>query len=262
MDILSAILLGLIQGLTEFLPVSSSGHLVLSQHLLGFHGPNLAFDVLVHLATLFAVVLYFRKDILSIFSSALARSDDNIDGRRWLLMIAIGTVPTAIIGFTFREQFEAIFATPKLTAVMLWVTAIILIASDRVRVKVNSSRSRLTVPRAIMVGIVQGLAIIPGISRSGSTISMGLFSGLNPQIAARFSFLLSVPAIMGATILEFGEIVNIGAQDYLPYSLAALTAFYSGYLAIDILMKMVIKRKLWKFSIYLFVVGLLGLLLT
>lgn len=259
MDLLSAILLGLVQGLTEFLPVSSSGHLVLAQHFLGYEGPNLAFDVLVHLATMLAVILYFQKDIVHIFKSALPKTP-HPDGRRWLAMIAVGTIPTAILGFSFEEQFEALFASPQIVALMLWVTALVLFLSDRVKVKIEANGVKLTILRALLVGTVQGLAIIPGISRSGSTISAAIFSGLDPNRAARFSFLLSIPAIFGATLLEIGEIVTVESSQIVAYAAAFVAAFASGYLAIDILMKMVLKRKLWKFSVYLCIVGLAGLI--
>jgi len=258
LDILSAVLLGLVQGLTEFLPVSSSGHLVLSQHLLGFEGSNLALNLLLHIGTLLAVLIYFRKDIAQIAISAISGQGE-IDGRRWVIMILIGSIPTAIIGFTFKDQFEALFLQPRLVAVMLWVTAILLLASDRVKLK-KVQGENITVLRSLFVGIAQGLAIIPGISRSGSTIATAIFSGIQPEKAARFSFLLSIPAIIGATMLEFKEIAGVTAADAPSYLLGTLTAFASGYLAIDILLKMVVKRKLWKFSIYLFVVGLAGLI--
>jgi undecaprenyl-diphosphatase len=259
MDIFSAFLLGLVQGLTEFLPISSSGHLVLSQHLLGFTEPNLAFDILVHIGTLLAVVFYFRKDITSIMLSCLGRSSD-LDGRRWAVMIVIGTVPTAIIGFAFKEQFELLFAQPRTVAVMLWITGILLAVSDRIRM--NASRdNKLTVFRSLLVGIAQGLAIIPGISRSGSTITFGIFSGLNPGKAAKFSFLLSIPAIIGATVLEYEQFLEATASDIPAYIIGTITAFASGYVAISLLLKMVIQRKLWRFSIYLFLVGLAGIIL-
>jgi undecaprenyl-diphosphatase len=246
--------------LTEFLPISSSGHLVLTQHLLGYAGSHLAFDLLVHLGTLLAVVIYFRRDIAQIFSSAIAGSGE-VDGRRWIAMIALGTVPTAVIGYAFRDQFEAFFGQPRLVSLMLWLTAILLFFSDRIRLKAQSGQ-RLTIPRALLVGTAQGLAIIPGISRSGSTIATGIFSGLNPDKAARFSFLLSVPAIFGASLLEFNHISGLTSQNLLPYLAGTAIAFLSGYLAIDVLLKMVVKRRLWKFSIYLLVVGLIGLILT
>ncbi len=260
MDILSAVILGLVQGLTEFLPVSSSGHLVLSQYLLGYEGSNLAFDLLVHVGTLLAVVIYFRKDIYRIASSAITGVDGG-EGRREAMLIATGTVPTVIIGFTFADQFEALFLQPKIVALMLWITALLLLASDRIRIR-DSVSARITVWRSLLVGTAQGLAIIPGISRSGSTIVTAIFTGINPERAARFSFLLSIPAILGATIFKLPEIAGINSTEIPAYLFGTLTAFVSGYLAIGLLLKMVVKRSLWKFSVYLFVVGLAGLLLT
>ena len=259
MDIISAFLLGLVQGLTEFLPISSSGHLVLSQHLLGFRESNLAFDILVHLGTLLAVIIYFRKDITSILLSSVGRSS-GIDGRRWIVMIIIGTIPTGIIGLAFKDHFEALFEQPRIVAFMLWITAILLALSDRIQIKASKEESKLTVSRSLLVGIAQGLAIIPGISRSGSTITFGIFSGLDPNKAARFSFLLSIPAILGATLLEYKQFLNATASDIPAYLVGTITAFASGYGAIYLLLKMVVKRKLWRFSIYLFLVGLVGLI--
>ncbi len=261
MDLLSSILLGLLQGLTEFLPVSSSGHLVLAQHLLGYQGStHLAFDLLVHVATLLAVLIYFRRDILLIVSTAW-RPSGEFQGRRWLIMIAAGTVPTVIIGFAFQNQFESLFGKPRLVAVMLWVTALLLLASDRRKTGGNTGE-KLTILRSIIVGTTQGLAIIPGISRSGSTIAVGIFSGLHPEQAARFSFLLSIPAILGASLLEMQKISEVSAQNLAVIAAGMAVAFLSGYLAIHILLKMVVKRRLWKFSLYLFLLGGVGLLLT
>lgn len=259
MDIISAFLLGLVQGLTEFLPISSSGHLVLSQHLLGYTESDLAFNILVHIGTLIAVVYYFRRDITMILLSCLGRPS-GINGWRWVVMIVIGTMPTAVIGLAFKDQFESLFTQPRTVAVMLWITGLLLAISDRIRINQSKDR-KLTVPRSLIIGMAQGLAIIPGISRSGSTITFGIFSGLDPGKAARFSFLLSIPAIIGATILEYEQFLTATTIDIPAYIVGTITAFASGYIAISVLLKMVVRRKLWRFSIYLFLVGLAGIIL-
>jgi len=260
MDYLSAIILGLVQGLTEFLPVSSSGHLVLSQHLLGFQGPNVAFDLLLHLATTLAVIIYFRAELANILLSIFGKSPEK-DGRRWLVMMVLASIPTAMIGFVFQEQVEALFGAPRTVACMLWVTAGLLYLSDRVKVRENAG-GRIKAYQAVIVGITQGIAIIPGISRSGSTIAAGIFSGLNRGTAARFSFLISIPAILGASLLEAKDISGINAADLLPYCVGVAMAFISGYLSIDFLLRILVRRRLWSFSIYLFIIGLMGIILT
>lgn len=259
MNLLSALILGLLQGLTEFLPVSSSGHLVLTQHLLGLKGSDqLAFDVLVHLATLLAVLLYFRRDIYRIITSAVTSTDAD-KGRLWILMLIIGSIPTALIGYEFRDSFAALFGQPRFVSLMLWVTAVVLMLSDRRKIR-EETKGHLTVTRSLLVGTAQGLAIIPGISRSGSTITTAIFTGMDPTLAARYSFLLSIPAIFGASLLEFKDIAGLSTQHLPAYVSGAFIAFLSGYLAVDILMKVIVKRKLWKFSVYLFIIGLLGLI--
>lgn len=260
MDFLSAILLGLVQGLTEFLPISSSGHLVLSQHLLGYEGPNLAFDLMLHLGTLAAVIVYFRRDIGQMIGAALTRSGDP-GARRWIIMIVVATLPTAIIGLALEDKLKALFGMPHIVSLMLWVTGILLLISDRVRIKANSS-SKITIIQSLIIGTAQGLAIAPGISRSGATISAGIFTGLDRERAARFSFLLSIPAVIGASLLEAGEISLASVQNLPACLLGMATAFLSGYMAIDLLLRVIVKRGLWKFSVYLLIIGLVGLLLT
>jgi undecaprenyl-diphosphatase len=256
MTLLTAIILGLVQGLTEFLPVSSSGHLVLSQYLLGFKGPSLAFDVMLHLGTTLAVLIYFRKDIAEIFVSALKGSSQG-QGRRWIVMIVIATIPTVIIALAFKDQFERMFDDPQSLAVQFWITALLLLVTDRVRVRSNPDE-RIKTHQSLLVGVAQGISIIPAISRSGLTISAGVFSGMNRETAARFSFLLSIPAILGACLLEAKDIAGIAATELLFGTIGTLVAFVSGYLAIDLMLKMVVKRDLWIFAVYLFFIGLVA----
>lgn len=259
MDLLRAILLGLVQGLTEFLPISSSGHLVFAQNLIGFRVPNVAFDLILHLGTLLAVLVYFRRDLVQIFTSSLSRKDES-NGRRWIAMLIIGTIPTALIGFAFQQQFESLFGKPRVVALMLWITALLLFLSDRVQ-STTKNNGGITVMQAIIVGIAQGVAIIPGISRSGATISTGLFTGMDAKTSARFSFLLAVPAILGASVFEMKNLSALEPGESLSYLGGAVVAFLSGWIAIDILLKVLIRRKLWKFSVYLLILGSIGLIL-
>lgn len=260
MNVLTAILLGLVQGLTEFLPISSSGHLVIAQSLLKFEGPSVAFDLMLHMGTLLAVIIYFREDIGQLFLPHRNEAGSRV-GSNWLLLLVIGSIPTALIGFAFKEQFETLFGKPHLAALMLWVTAVILALADRVSIRQNPGKPMNAI-RALIVGTVQGIAIIPGISRSGSTISAAIFAGVNASVAARFSFLLSIPAIIGASLLEIKDFSGIGAQNIFATAAGIVAAFLSGLLAIDILLKVLVRHNLWKFSIYLFIIGLIGLLLT
>lgn len=260
MNLLSAILLGLLQGLTEFLPISSSGHLVLAQSLLKFEGPGVAFDLMLHLGTLFAVIIYFREDIARLFLRHRNDAGSGV-GSNWLLLLVIGSIPTALIGFAFKEQFETLFGKPYLAALMLWFTAAILVLADLASLRQNPDKP-MNAMRALIVGTTQGIAIIPGISRSGSTISAAIFTGVNATVAARFSFLLSIPAIMGASLLEMKDFSGIGAQNITAMAAGTVAAFFSGYLAIDVLLKVLVRHSLWRFSIYLFIVGLIGLVLT
>jgi undecaprenyl-diphosphatase len=245
---LDAVILGLVQGLTEFLPVSSSGHLVIGQHLLKFEGPNLAFDIVLHLGTLLAVVVYFWRDIRKILASFMGKG--NGPWRRVGLLVLAGTVPTGLIGVLFKDPLTNMFGSVRIVAMMLTVTGILLFMADRVT-RTNRSLADIRAWDALVIGVVQGLAIIPGISRSGSTIATGLFLKIEPDAAARFSFLLSIPAILGAVALEgkdiFGQAVDGSAT---AFAAGFVTAAVSGWLAIIILLRMLKWKRLTIFSVY------------
>jgi undecaprenyl-diphosphatase len=248
-----AIVLGIIQGLTEFLPVSSSGHLVLLQRFLGFQGPDVVFDTCFHLGTWVAVCLCFRKDIWGI-CRALWRFDFNSPSARLFLMILIGTIPTAIIGLSFRDFFEGLFSRVVPTAVMLLITGSLLFMADRVKTS-GASKKIIRASDALIIGIVQGLAIIPGISRSGSTISTGIFIGLERQGAATFSFLLSIPSIAGAGWLQASDIMQLQRDLLVPLLVGTVLSAVTGYMAIKALLRFVIQRRLSFFSYYCWLVG-------
>ncbi len=267
MDIFTGILLGIVQGLTEFLPISSSGHLVLFQNLLGFKEPELLFDAGLHFGTLLAVCLFLRNDlhlmIKESWQTSLAFFHDRetfkqLSSRTHPLLafwVVIGTIPTVFIGFTFRSYFEKLFASIDAVGIMLIITGLILIIS-RFLPKQYTARKSVGLWIALFVGMAQGLAIIPGISRSGTTIVCGLIFGLDRDLAARFSFLLSIPAIIGALLLQlFSE--GIDGVGFGTLFFGFLASAVVGFIAIKILVNMVKKGNLYLFTPYCCALGLI-----
>lgn len=261
------VILGLIQGLTEFLPVSSSGHLVIVQYFLNLEIPGVAFETFVHFGTLLAVVLLFRHDIKTIIIS-FCKSLNKLYNREifleyirknpqtkfgWLLLIS--TIPGALIGYYFNSMFEKLFGNPAITSLMLIITGVCLFFTDKYLTKGNKSIKEITITDAIYIGFAQAFAIIPGISRSGFTIMMALGRNLEREFAAKYSFILSIPIIIGATIFEIEEIFNLKISFELLF-FSGLTAFLSGYWAMLFFIKMLVKFKLRIFSYYLWIVGI------
>jgi len=266
MDFSSSILLGIIQGLTEFLPISSSGHLVLFQNLLGYREPALLFDVGLHLGTLTAVCLYFRTDLKNMMKETWPFFSHLSHGRKALkdfaenpyaaltLWVVIGTLPTALIGILFRIPLENLFASVNAVGVMLLCTGAILAAVIFIPDNYNR-RTTIGILAALAVGIAQGIAIAPGISRSGATIVCGMFFGLRRDLAARFSFLLSVPAILGAMVVQLSAL-DASPVGLAPWSFGFLSSLLVGLLALRILMHVVQKGKLFYFAPYCGALGL------
>lgn len=263
---LQALILGLVQGVTEFLPISSSGHLVLVPWLLGWEDPGLAFDAFLHLGTLVAVLVYFWRDLwglaLAWVGSLRGRGLSDPQARvAWLIIW--GTLPAAIMGFTLEGLFERLFAAPGWVSILLLVTGLLLLLGERAR-KSEGRMESLTWLDALLVGLAQGVAIAPGISRSGATISAGLWRGLGREEAARFSFLLATPAIVGANLLQLWELAKLSgtweAASMLLWGFLAAAA--SGYLAIRFLLGFLKRRSLHPFSVYCFFLGTLMLLLA
>jgi undecaprenyl-diphosphatase len=275
MTTLEAIILGIIQGLTEFLPVSSSGHLVLFQKLFGLKQAELFFDVGVHLGTLVAVIAVFRREVKHIIAaliqlSSLAgpkeailqkiKSDPQL---KMALMIVIGSIPTAILGFLFAGIADRLFASAMITGLMLIVTGLLLWLTRRTRSSVDQTRSdRLTPKNALIIGMVQGVAIIPGISRSGSTISIGLLLGIDREMAARYSFLLSIPAIIGAGLLSLKDGISQSDLAIRATLLGSFTAALVGYAALKSLLQLVKKGRLHVFAPYCWLVGTLAIVFS
>ena len=243
-QIFQPVILGLVQGLGEFLPISSSGHLILVPWLFHFPDPGLAFDVALHAGTLIAVVAYFWRDWLEIFSAAIKINTNSNNGSNiekkynsktlWLLVIA--TIPGVIIGFLLEKQVETVFRNPILVAFNLFVMGAILYFVDRYT-KGKKEIINFRVGNSILIGLSQALAIIPGVSRSGATITAALALGISREAAARFSFLLATPIILGATIKEFPTLINSGINSAIIIGIAV--AATSGYLAIKYLLKFI-----------------------
>ena len=245
-QLVQAVVLGIVQGLTEFLPISSSGHLIVVPALLGWDDPfidSLAFSVMLHVATLLALLIYFRHDWLRLIPAGLAalrdRSFRGDADRRLAWLLAATTVPAIIVGVVLNDAIETVFREPRLVAVTLVIGAAILWLADQL-----GSRSRqidtLTFPAAIAIGAAQALALIPGVSRSGISISAGLFAGLDREAAARFAFLMATPITAGAGLWELRKIVAGEAGVVLPIvPLVAgmLAALMAGLLAIAILLR-------------------------
>ncbi|MDI3279892.1 MAG: undecaprenyl-diphosphate phosphatase [Bacillota bacterium] len=250
MNVLQAVLLGVVQGLTEFLPVSSSGHLVLMQHLLGLPEVGVSFDVLLHLATLLAVVIYFRREL----AQALLQRDWHL-GR----LLLVGSLPAAVLGLLLEDFFAALFHSVQAVGAAFLLTGVILYAAERWggRVQKSGGWQALGMQDAFFIGLGQAVAIIPGVSRSGSTIAAGMARGIERTLAARFSFFLSIPVIAGAGLLELPHLWAEGAY-YSPAALAGgfIAAFLGGWLAISTLLA-ILQR--WRLSLFSWYVWLLGL---
>lgn len=262
MNLLNALLLGLLQGVTEFLPVSSSGHLAIAQHFLSdFSQPGVLFDVLLHVATMGAVILYFRRECLLLATAPFRRDEEATLYRRLLLLLMVGSVPTAVIGLLFKDFFEGLFHNLTAVALMLLVTGTLLFVSERFR-RGTRKENQLTWSDALLVGTVQGGAIIPGISRSGSTIAALLLKGVDGETAARFSFLLALPAIFGAGLLSAGDMTAVPAAEVSNYIAGMLMAFFAGLLSIHLLLAVVRRKRLFAFALYCWLAGGLFLYLS
>ncbi len=262
-----AIILGIVQGLTEFLPISSSGHLVIFERLLGITMENMAFEVFVHFGTLLSVVVIYAGDIWQmlnhfIYGSThrnLRQTYRNDEYYRLSIFVLIGTLPAVLAGLLLADFFESIFHNLQLVGFTLMVTGTVILLTIFIRKKAAS----LTASRALLIGIAQSVAILPGISRSGFTISCALFSGVSRDSAARFSFLLAVPAIFGATLLHTIDIIKNGipANTSPAILLIGMTsAFIIGYIAIRFLLAVIKSGKFGWFAPYCLIAGLIVLI--
>jgi undecaprenyl-diphosphatase len=242
-----SILWGLIQGLTEFLPISSSGHLVLIPALLGREGPDLATSAMLHLGTLVAVLVYYRTDVMQ-----MARFDRS--GRRLLTLIAIGTIPAVVLGLAFKSKIEELTEDPRTVAIFLILTGFVLLATMLLRPG-RRGVTDLDPKDAGLIGLAQALALIPGVSRSGMTISAGLARGMDPVEAARFAFLLGIPAIAGAGLLSMADLVSEGTGITASIIVGTIVAGVAGYFAIALLIRILTQVGLAPFGVYCVLVG-------
>jgi len=266
MNAFQAIVLGLVQGATEFLPISSSGHLVLVPWLLGWDEPGLAFDIMVHWGTLVAVVAFFWRDLFILArgwvqSFAVRRLNEPEARLAWLIIL--GTLPGALMGYLWESFFEGLFGSPAKVAGLLLVTGTALAASERLG-KRQRRMSDLNILDSLLISFAQGCAIAPGISRSGATMAAGLLLGLKREAAARYSFLLATPIILGAGALQLGKLLASGgvSGQLVPLVLGFLSAAASGYLCIELLLSYLRRGKLYIFAIYCWVVGATCLLIA
>ena len=261
--ILKSLLLGIIQGVTEFIPVSSSGHLVIANHFIDFDLQDISFEIMLHLGTVLAVIVYFWKDIWSLISAVFKVKDKSevvVNNRKIILYLLIATMITGVIGVLLKDFIESIFHSALLSASMLIITGIILMISDYIPSK-SISLPKTGIWRSVIIGLSQAVSIIPGISRSGTTIATSLFVGLKREEAARFSFLLSIPVILGATLLELRKMTSIPRELILGYIVSGVAAFISGFLVISLLLELIKKRKLKIFAIYCWVVSITVIIL-
>jgi len=263
MTLEQAIALGALQGATEFLPVSSSGHLALAQSLIsGFTQPGVLFDVLLHVGTMIAVIIYFCKDLRDLATAPFRRDETAGQHQKMLLLLIAGSVPTGIIGLAGKDFAESLFENVPVVACMLLITGTILFVSERLRRGTGSGKTDIGWGDAIITGIAQGLAIIPGISRSGSTIATLLLRGIDGETAARFSFLLALPAVFGATLLSLRDIGEVAAGQLVTYAAGTGAAMVIGLLSIHFLLAIIRRKRLYFFAFYCWAVGALFLTLS
>ena len=265
MNIVQAFVLGIVQGITEFIPISSSGHLVLVPWLLNWPEPGLAFDTIVHWGTLLAVLAVFWRDLVAL-ARAWARSlvERNLEPTeaRLAWLIIVGTLPAALMGFLWEDFFEGLFGSPGLVAALLLVTGAILALSERLGRR-QLSMGDLSWLDSVLIGLAQGLAIAPGISRSGATIAMGLLRGVKREAAARYSFLLATPIIFGAGLLQLIELFQAGAGEayWPPLIVGFLAAAISGYVCIRFLLTYLQRGRLYVFAAYCWLAGSVSLII-
>lgn len=251
MDLLQSLTLGFIQGTTEWLPISSTGHLRIAEHFFGLTVPTL-YDVLLHFGTLLVTLIFFRKDIINILKALTHRSFNSADGKL-IIPIILGSIPTAIIAFLWGDQLDALSSLPMLAAGFI-VSGVLLLASKFS----NERKGSIDMPTALLIGVMQGLAVIPAISRSGLTIAVMLLLGIKRDMAFKFSFLLSIPAVFGALGLQLYQqrnalaLAGIGITEI---AAAIVVTVAVSFLALKLVQKSLAANKFWLFSIYCFALG-------
>lgn len=250
---LEAAFWGLIQGLTEFLPISSSGHLVLVPALLGQEPPDLATSAMLHMGTLLAVLIYFRREVVEVVTFTEK-------GRRLLLLLLVGTIPAAILGLSLESQVEWLNERPTGIAIALFATGVVLFSTRWIQ-RGDRTADEATFKDTIIIGLGQAVALIPGVSRSGSTISTGLLRGFSDAEAARYSFLLGIPAIAGAGVFEGKDLLDSGSGVGAEILVGVAVAAISGYVAIAFLLRLIGRTGLSPFGLYCMVAASVALIL-
>ena len=259
MDLLQSIILGLIQGLTEWLPISSTGHLRIAEHFFGLSVP-LLFDVTLHVGTLLVTLIYFRKDIKNVLSALVKRDFGSADGKL-ILPIIIGTIPTALIAVLVGNELDAYFSSLLLLGAGLIASGIVLVASKFT----VERKDKIGYPEALLLGLMQGISIIPSISRSGLTIAVALMLGIKRELAFKFSFLLSIPAVIGAlgyTLIQEHDAFSFAGIGSIEIVAAVLVTVAVSFLALKILWKTLAAKKFYLFAVYCWIIGAILIILS
>ena len=277
MDIFQAIILGIVQGLAEFLPIASAGQVIIVSHILNVTFPNqsgaIAFNTLLHLGTLTAVVGFFWRDLIKIIKAFVNSLLNLVQGtfmdglkedvhKRLAWLLIVGTIPVAIVGILFTKEFEALFNNVVAVGVFLIINGFILVLSEHFATRGDKKVMDLTFKNSLIIGAFESLALLPGISRSGSSISAGLLIGLERQCAARYAFLLAIPAIAGAVLVEFKNIGALTETNTASIIAAYLAVVVFGYLSIGLLIRLIKSTSLRVFAYYCWIVGALTLILS
>lgn len=248
MELIQAIILGIVQGITEWWPISSSGHLVILEYFFKIK-ENITLNSILHLGSLLVILLVFYKDIFGILKAFFKFNFKSREGKLALYII-IGSVMTGVIGILFHDLIISFFSSIKVVAIALLITGCLLFLTQ-----IKRKQRKMDIFDSVIIGAMQGAALVPGLSRSGTTISSGLLLGLNRKEAAKFSFLLFIPAVVGAALMEldFSEFSN----NLLPISIGFLCTVIAGYLSLKYLLKIIYNRKFYRFAYYCFIVGLI-----
>lgn len=268
MNTFVAIVLGIVQGLTEFLPISSSGHLVIFQELFGMNDleeSHLLFDTLLHFGTLLSIFLVYNKDMYYLIKeffgilTDISKGEVNIHAspyRKMIMLLITATIPTVIIGLLFKDMFDLMFKSIRVVGFTLLFTGFLLSISNKL-ISGSKDEADAKYSNAFIIGLFQGMAIMPGISRSGSTIVAGLLNGFKKEFAVKFSFLISIPAILGAAVLQIPDLLRQGIDSTIifPYIAGTLAAAITGFIAIKFLINLLNKGKFYLFSYYCWGVG-------
>ncbi|MFP4697492.1 MAG: undecaprenyl-diphosphate phosphatase [Eubacteriales bacterium] len=280
MSFLQAIIMGIVQGLTEFLPVSSSGHLAIIRNLFGTDYTGILFEVMLHFGTLIAIFIVYYKDILKLFIEGMGIVIDffinlyklilsiftsnkqnfrpllSTQYRKFVILVGVASIPTALFGLFFKNKMETFMTTLLVPGIALLVTGTMLVFTDKI-VTGRKKEEKTTYTNAFAIGVFQGLAIIPGISRSGATIVGGLLNGLEKNFAIKFSFIASIPAVLGATILEIKDIQSGSFSEVIstPYLAGTIVSAVVGFICIKTLIVLLNKKKFHWFAYYCYIVG-------